>query len=63
MKYYLIWANYDGTNTEEFDTKEELEKWYTSFMEEDKGYVIGVYYGKEVELVATEIKTTYKVKE
>lgn len=64
--YHLIWADYDGVKGEAFTSKEELEKRYTEIAEKSEQYgthIIGVYFGHWVELMPTEVKTVYRVKE
>ena len=68
MKYFLIWTNYDGSYTENFKTKEELEERATQILsianKENDSYGTFVYFAfkieEEYDFKPMEVTTKYK---
>lgn len=65
MKYFIVWADYDGCYIDVFDKKAELEQRYQELFNtsENGTHIKMVLLGSELMLVPKEVVTRFEVKD
>jgi len=63
MKYHVFYIAHSigAIEIETFSEKEKMEQWISDYLENKKGSIVDIIYGRRISVKPTQVKTKYIV--